>query len=132
MPAFNYSMYLYERDLKFQEKCKYLVKAVLHEHRKNHLSYKPPLAIQHFPKSFVLICLLWLPSDNLSLPAISILKIKGFTLIISQAAIKKKKKIRILQQSQLNTDRQDMRKSRKLIFSTCHILIKYCQSQSSY
>lgn len=48
LPAFHYSMYLYERDLKFQEKQKYLVKAVLHEHRKNHLPCKSPSAIQHF------------------------------------------------------------------------------------
>jgi len=84
-------MYLYERDLNFQGKGKYLVKAVLHEHKKNYLLYKPPPTIQHLLKSSVLVCLLCLPSDNLSLPAISILNMKSFTLFISQAAQEKKK-----------------------------------------
>lgn len=85
LPAFTYSISLYKRDHKLQEKIsKCLVKAVLQEHMKDHMPYKPPLASQHFLKSSVLICQQCLPSDNLSLPPISILKIKCFRLITSQ------------------------------------------------
>lgn len=87
LSAFTYSIYLYKRDLKLQEKIsKCLVKAVFQEDMKNHMPYKPLLASQHFLKSSVLICQQCLPSDNLSLPPISILKIKCFTLITSQTA----------------------------------------------
>lgn len=96
LPAFNYSIYLYKRVVKFQEKkSKCLVKAVLQEHMKNHMPYKPPPASQHFLKSSILICLRCLTSDNLSLPPISILKIKCFTRITSQIA--RDKKIQIFQ-----------------------------------
>lgn len=80
LPAFNYSIYLYKSALKFQEKkkSKCLVKAVLQEHMKNHMPYKPPPASQHFLKSFVLICLRCLTSDYLSLPPISYLGNKMF------------------------------------------------------
>lgn len=85
-----------KRVVKFQEKkSKCLEKAVLQEHMKNHMPYKPPPASQHFLKSSILICLRCLTSDNLSLPPISILKIKCFTRITSQIA--RDKKIQIFQ-----------------------------------
>lgn len=87
LSTFTCSIYLYKGDLKLQEKIsKCLVKAVFQEDMKNHMPYKPPLASQHFLKSSVLICQQCLPSDNLPLPPISILKIKCFTLNTSQTA----------------------------------------------